>query len=202
MKIAIISIVIFGLMTCDYASNHKRANDWRMIINEHMERYPEMQSADIYKLVYQGIRGPGHLGTDAEILRKYLNEEMSNITSDPDIKLMENISPDSEFVRINLEKFKSLELPVEMLVQTIICSSRNLSSERKTLIRIWEDVKNQTEAGRIQIDRQEFLEFHQFIEENNYPVVHHSELYKQRYFPAYRVVSKSVWEDNIKHYLK
>lgn len=187
---------------CDYDSNYKRANDWSMIISEHLERYPEMQAADIYKLVYQGIRGPGHLGTNAEKIRYYLNEEMSSVKDNPDIELIEDISPDSEFVRINLEKFKSLELPVEMLVQTIVFSSRDLASDRKTLIRIWEDVINRIDSGRIRTDRQEALKFHQFIGENSYPIVHHSELYKQHYFPAYRVVLRSVWEEKAKHYLK
>ncbi|MBU0713237.1 hypothetical protein KJ762_00200 [bacterium] len=202
MKIAIYSAIILGLMACSYESNYNQLNNWAKLLNQHLDKYPEMQAADIYKLIYQSIRGPGHLGADAEMIRKYLDEELAEIEANPDISLMETISPDSEFVRINLKKFKNLELPAEMLVQTIILSSRNLSSDKKTLKKIWNGIKKQVKAGHIQTDYQEFFKYFQFIEENNYPVVHHSKRYMQCYSPSYRVVLKSVWENNVKHYIK
>jgi len=202
MKIAIYSVVVIGLMVCACESNSNRLNDWVKILNQHLDKYPEMQAADIYKLLYQGILGPGHLGSDAEMIRKYLNEELSKIKIDPDIPLIENISPDSEFVRINLEKFKSLDLPAEMLVQAVILSSRDLISDKKSLIKIWKGIKKQVKAGRLHTNYQEFSKYCQFIEDNNYPVVHHSKRYMQCYSPSYRVVLKSVWENNVKHYIK
>ncbi|MBN2601424.1 MAG: hypothetical protein JXR87_05495, partial [Candidatus Marinimicrobia bacterium] len=125
MKIVIFSILIIGLMACAYESNHKQVKGWTEILNQHLEKYPDMQATDIYKLIYQGICGPGHLGADTEMIRKYLDQELSEVDINPDLPLMENISPDSEFVRVNLKKFKSLKLPDDIIVQAIHKSSRS-----------------------------------------------------------------------------
>jgi len=202
MKIVIIFVVLIGFMMCAGESNHDQIKGWTTILNQHLDKYTEMQTTDIYKLIYQGICGPGHLGTDPRMIRKYLDQELSEIEANPDVSLMENISPDSEFIRINLKKFKSLKLPNDMLVHAIRKSSRSMQSDRNKLEEVWKSIKCEVETDRLKIDKKEFLKFYQFIEENNYPVVHHSELYMQRYSPAYRVVSKSVREEIIKQYIK
>ena len=89
-----------------------------------------------------------------------------------------------------------------MIVQAIRKSSRPMQSDRKKLEEAWKNIKYELEAGSLKIDKNEFLKFYQFIVENNYPVVHHSELYIQRYSPAYRVVKKSVWEEILTQYNK
>lgn len=195
MKIALLSILMAGLMLLTSCTGSEDAGGWTTLINHHLRQYPEMQAVDIYKLIYQGVLGPGHLGTDAEVIRKYLDEEIAGIEADPDMQLIENIAPDSQFIRINLKKFKNLELPVDDLVSVIIHSSQYHVSNRETFIKVWNSLKKQVETGRIKTDKENYLEFCRHIEAGKYPVVHHSEAYNRHYSPAYRVVLKSAWEE-------
>jgi hypothetical protein len=182
------------MIGCTHRATDSDCEKWLDIVSRHLERYPEMEPVDLYKLIYQGTTGPGHLGTDSAEIQKQLEREMAIIVADEQCALIENIAPDSEYVRINLKKFKSLEYPTEIITRAILESSYVSDSARGRLKTVWEIVHRQIAAGHIPVDKDKFLTFYQQVLENDYPVVHHSERYRSDYSPAYRVVSGSAWE--------
>ncbi|HCK99975.1 MAG TPA: hypothetical protein DHW42_07740, partial [Candidatus Marinimicrobia bacterium] len=115
-KISIITtILVLFLSFCNSKTIDKTIRQWEALIIIHMTQYPDMQVDDIYKMVYQGIMGPGHLGNNPEIILKYINQEMSRIETSQEENLIENISPNSEYIRINLKRFKSEQLSPDTL---------------------------------------------------------------------------------------
>ncbi len=196
MKIAIIITTISAMFffSCNSMKVDKTIRLWESLIKIHLMHYPDMQADDIYKMVYQGVMGPGHLGTDFRKISNYLNREMSQIAAVSQIKLIENISPDSSYIRINLKRFKYDGLSSEKLAAIIIKSARNSPENPELFIEIWTRIAKRVENGKLSIDQGAFSKFNQYIIENNYPVIHHSKDYIEKYSPSYRVVSRKVWE--------
>jgi len=196
-KICIITtILVVFLFSCNSKNINKTNHQWESLIIMHMTQYPDMQVDDIYKMVYQGIMGPGHLGSNPGIILEYINREMSRIETSQQENLIENISPDSEYIRINLKRFKSEQLSPDTLAVIIVKSGCNAPEKLKHFITIWSHVEELVEAGRLPIDKTDFQTFNRFVVENNYPVIHHSKKYLQQYSPAYRVVSKKIWDQS------
>ncbi|MCK4716078.1 MAG: hypothetical protein KAT54_04670, partial [Candidatus Marinimicrobia bacterium] len=67
------------LFSCNSMKVDETIRSWESLIKMHLMHYPDMQADDIYKMVYQGVMGPGHLGTDFQKISNYLNQEMSQI---------------------------------------------------------------------------------------------------------------------------
>jgi hypothetical protein len=170
---------------------------WNELIQEHLTLYPRMQPEDVYKLIYQGIMGPGHLGNDTAKIAFYLKDELSSIKSSGNESLFENIAPDSSYIRINLKRFKHDNRDPAMLVSIIAQSSNIPKKAKNRLVKVWTNVCREVEKGTIPLDQIAFRQFDQFIKDNNYPVIHHSPEYIQEYQPAYRVVSREIWLLNL-----
>ncbi|MGC9364482.1 MAG: hypothetical protein ACP5FZ_07940 [Fidelibacterota bacterium] len=182
------------MIGCTHRATDSNGEKWLDIVSRHLERYPEMEPVDLYKLIYQGTMGPGHLGTDSAEIQKQLEREIAIIEADKQSALIENIAPDSEYVRIHLKKWKSLEYPAETITRAILESNRFSDSDRERLKTAWEIVHREVTTGQISVDKDKFLTIYQHVLENDYPVVHHSERYRSVYSPAYRVVSQSAWK--------
>lgn len=190
------TILVVFLFSCNSKNINKINHQWESLIMMHVTQYPDMQVDDIYKMVYQGIMGPGHLGSNPEKILEYINQEISRIESSQQENLIENISPDSEYVRINLKRFKSEQLSPDTLAVIIVKSGCNAPEKLKRFITIWSYVEELVEAERLPIDKTNFQIFNRFVVENNYPVIHHSKKYLQQYSPAYRVVSQKIWNQS------
>jgi len=189
----LISIIILMLgISC--IPRHEDLTAWNELIKAHLVLYPRMQPEDVYKLVYQGSMGSGHLGNDTTQIAYYLNDESNSIESSVDESLIEQIAPDSSYIRINLKRFKS-ENRDPMLLVRIIAQSANIPKQTKSrLVRLWSNVCREVESGTIPLNKTAFQHFDQFVKKSDYPVVHHSPEYIQAYQPAYRVVSREIWQ--------
>ena len=51
------------------------------LIRTHLARYPQMQLADIYKLLHQAAFGPGHLIASKKAAREWLEHEAGRVSS-------------------------------------------------------------------------------------------------------------------------
>jgi len=182
------------LFSCNSRKVDETILSWESLIKIHLMHYPDMQADDIYKMVYQGVMGPGHLGDDFQKILNYLNREISKIEAAQQIKLVENIAPDSSYIRINLKRFKYDSLSSEKLAAIITESARNSPENPEPFIKIWTGIAKRIENGHLSINQGTFSKFNRYIIENNYPVIHHSKDYIEKYSPSYRVVSRKVWE--------
>lgn len=162
----------------------------RDIILEHWNRYPEMEPEDGVKLLYQSEFGGGHMIPDPEKSLERLVQERESLEERAvaaDGRLVEEIgsgmcrmylgvleeglAPETlnrMFVRTAEQKVgeqASFEGKLALLRQ--LCRSREISLDVKGLELYLEDYRSQ-----------------------GYPAVSHSEAYRARYHPAYRVVSE------------
>lgn len=164
----------------------------RSVIEWHMERYPKMQIQDVFKLIYQSEFGGGHMITDKEKSLNWIKEEYKFMKEQNLLKreyACENIGDDMCRVYLRaLEQGLSPETVNEMFVQSA-------------------DTKTGTVKG-LEEKLEQFLgscEEYGFVKEDveravaewkskGYPAIHHSETFRENYFPAYRVVMKKYAE--------
>lgn len=161
---------------------------WQKLIREHFKQYPAMQPADVYKLVYQGTFGPGHLGADSTKMLAYLQNEIANVAADSDAVFYERVSP-SKYIRVNLKYLKFKHVDPGPLVKAILKSS-TVPADSSLFLQHWKLVEQMVADGELPFDPTDFQAFSDSIKSNGYPVIHHSEQYMKIYQPAYRVIDE------------
>ncbi len=178
--------------------NLKIGNIWKMqtevfnLIISHFNRYPKMEIQDVYKLLYQGALGPEHIIDSQESFEARLKKELEEM--EPlagDIPLWENIRPDGELVRINLAPFRAKGGTEQNLATLCFWTASSFNGVRNDLIDAWNTFGRICGDNRIRkFSSENYSTYSSFLEKNNYPAVSHSEIYRNSYHPAYRLVRR------------
>lgn len=168
------------------------------ILDWHRARYPLLGPADVYKLLHQGVYGPGHLITDPASARAYLQQEYRalSVASDPSLAprpsppAPEPLAPDARFIRINLRGLDPAA--IERLLEALLESAREVPTDHATMR---ERLLGAVEWSRGQLPRAT-AELGEMLERNErlgFPARHHSAAYQLAYAPAYRVVKPALF---------
>ena len=153
--------------------------DKRQYLSESIMRYPNMQVSDAVKFLYQGEFGGGHLIADPAASLMRLKKEYDDTKADPDIPVYEILS--EKTARINIAAVKG-KLRPETLNSVFVNSAQTVTGNIDEFI---SDLKILYEFFPADdVDR--YLD--RYIK-SGCPAVSHSPLYREKYQPAYRVVS-------------
>ncbi len=165
------------------------------LIADHLARHPALQLRDVYKLLYQGILGPEHLVSSPERFAAFLEKEYGPL--EPPLKaqetepLWEPVRPDGRLGRINLRPFKARGGDLAGLVRACLATARERWGTPEELRSTWALFVQQCREGRWgHFPDAEVEEFTAWLEEEKYPVVHHSGEYREAERPAYRLSSR------------
>ena len=180
-----------------YKCNSAEKVDYKSVINYHLAKHPEMESVDLYKLIYQGAMGPAHLGTTYEEIHSYLIREMKKIQG-RDKKMVEKITSDNKYLRINLFAFKKAEGNIDSLAKMVYRSCQKEPKGFEKINKYMETASKIIKSKKTNLDYDDFIKLWQEIKQNNYPVPHHSEQYITKYNPSYRVISQKEYKENFK----
>ncbi|HEX5069233.1 MAG TPA: hypothetical protein VFV78_03375 [Vicinamibacterales bacterium] len=161
-------------------------------LRDQVERYPAMQTEDVYKFVHQAAFGNGHLMTDEAADRGYLTQELATAGADSREPLLEAITPDGSVVRVNLRPFKAAGFSVDELADAMIASSRAIQPNRDAFERWWTEVADAAAHHKLPFDAEMLRAFGSVKKGEGYPAVHHSPEYASRYLPSYRVVLRDL----------
>ncbi len=137
----------------------------------HIKKYPNIQTNDKIKLIYQATLGPNHLGKNLnyhQVLTKLKNELQETCLDNDNI--YEWISED--FLRINIHKYQESN-SIEQLIKWFISST-----EKKT----YSETVLKTELLKYLTKEQ--------LKDYNYLPVSHTTIYKEHYLPHYLVINK------------
>jgi hypothetical protein len=166
------------------------------LIEEHFARRPLMRVTDVYKLLYQGVFGVGHFMGEAA--RERLQEEAGRIDPEDHLwePLIERVSSDGSMVRVNLRTFLRRRLPLDRLFK-IMKETAALESMAEDFLSGWRAFNELVEAGIIAVDKGELERLNRELDEDGIRPRHHSEAYRDAYYPAYRVVRWDKAKDAI-----
>lgn len=159
-------------------------SELEMILRDHAERYPLMQPTDAVKLIYQNEFGGGHLIRDGQVWLNYLRREYASTEKNPTASLYENIG--NGIVRVNLAAVKEGDL--EQLGRNFIRSAAEHSGSIERFMQKLDVLRLLTAEGVFSFDDRKLENYLSEYGKAGYPMVSHSELYRQNYRPAYRII--------------
>jgi len=174
-------------------------SDERLIemIRVHLGRYSEAGMLDVYKLLHQATFGPGHLITNRNSAREWLEQEAGLIVPSAEEALVESVHPDGDIVRIHLRPYFARETNLKPLLDAFVRSAEQIRGDPAIMSERWRLFESQcAPAGEFsgQFDPREVRLFGRTRAGENWPAVHHSPAYQRAYHPAYRVLSRTEAE--------
>jgi len=151
---------------------------WLDLIAKHKQLYPLMEEQDVFKLLYQGILGSEHLISNEKRFRENLAEELAGLSPDPLQPLYKPIRPDGKLCRVDLRAWLVTGQNLDQLTNACLIAAHHDWGSMEDLKKVWKTYAS---------SRKEASELTPFLEEKNYPALHHSEVYRTAYKPAYRL---------------
>ncbi len=143
------------------------------ILRAHRSRYPLMEPQDAVKLIYQRAFGPGHMVASRESALSRLEEETALVPKDPAAALFEPIGAGLARMRLASPEFPSLPTAAGMFyASTRMPREDCFQNELDALSAAWPEAAAFVASYRAM----------------GCPPVHHSEVFRRAYRPAYRVV--------------
>jgi hypothetical protein len=158
------------------------------LLRFHLDNHEGISVQDIYKCLYQGVRGAEHLLTDRRAAQDYLEKEWHNVEAKPESMLIEPVSIDMSVFRLNLSPYKAMGGTCEYVWNIFERSAQHFISIPDRLAELWQEFIKLCTAQKFSFQIKEVMEFSQYLKLNNYPVHHHSQAYKEKNSPAYRVI--------------
>ncbi len=153
----------------------------------HFNMYPKMCPRDAVKLIYQNEFGGGHLIKSSEESFKYLIKELENTPANPSLPLSVPIG--NGLVRINLPTLTEYRITPDRLNRAFVYSANKIigsidsfKKKLEILIRVTDKTKNAP------FTLNELLKYLSEYEKAGYPMVSHSEEYRENYAPSYRII--------------
>ncbi len=160
------------------------------LLGQHLAWYPRMQVQDAYKLIFQATMGPEHLLVSGQDFTRHLAREFELLTPERDGRLLEPVRPDASLLRLNLRPYKHLQTTIDRLIPPLLQTAETAGGNKAALLDAWAIFSRLGEAGVFSaFANADVRNFSHHVEQGDYPVVHHSQVYRDAYHPAYRLIS-------------
>jgi hypothetical protein len=165
--------------------------------------YPKSTLLDLYKNFFQDKFGPGHIISDTAAAKAYLEEELSEFKTSVNPEI-EPIGWENNYVRVNLSLLKKGVVPEQVLLNAFIGSANTaqmpgIESWKQEWTRILKVIE------KMNLDLPGFAQDKTTIDSllaaGKY-AVHHSSVFEATYQPHYRIVSKTVFDEKLRGYIK
>ena len=154
------------------------------ILKSHALRYPAMEPTDVVKLIYQNEFGGGHLIRDEQAVLNYLRMEYDRVKKDLSMPKFEPIG--NGIVRVFLAPLSEAEL--ESLGWEFLRSARDHKGDLQRFIEKLSLLRELTRKGIFSFSEDDLDRYLADYEKAGYPMVSHSEAYRNAYHPAYRII--------------
>ena len=162
------------------------------MLGQHLQRYPRMELADVYKLLHQAAMGPGHALRDPAQARDALRSECAALEPGGQDPLVDPISPDGQLARVHLRAWLAAARDVDALAQAFILTAQQHPGTPEKLAKFCGCLGDFAESGALPFTRSDVAAYFDPVVAQGYPVVRHSETYRTTYRPAYRVVAVAL----------
>ena len=170
----------------------------RSLITTHVDRYPETDIMDVYKLLHQGVFGPGHAIQNQKTAREWLDRESETLIPNADEILVENVHPEGQIVRLHLRPYLAHRGDIKRLLDSYIESSKAVNGSIETMATWWKVFEGMTAPGGTLASRfahRMVLLTARTRSNEQWPANPHSPVYDRAYKPVYRVLTRSIAGD-------
>ena len=177
------------------------AQDIQGFVSRQMQVYPKSRLLDIYKSCFQDYMGAEHLVSDRERVKAYLDEELQTTSLDDLMPwYSEPCGVNGQYIRVSIRAIKENLIAEDMLLDAFI---RSANSEKRPTVESWRDRwrKIVDTIDQLELNLPNYLQDRAFIDSilsvGKYAISHSPE-YREAYRPHYRIVEKSIFENEIK----
>lgn len=160
--------------------------DIRDFLRAHCARYPELALQDVFKALYQSAFGCEHLIADPSAAADYIRAEAAR-SGDRISELVELLGGD--YCRVHLGILQD-GLSAETFARLFALSARHEGCGREKLEAMLTALQTMADAGELPFSAQETAEAVETWRRDGFPPLHHSEIFRQNYAPAYRVLRR------------
>ncbi|MCZ7538484.1 MAG: hypothetical protein M5U29_00870 [Anaerolineae bacterium] len=122
------------------------------LIRTHLARYPQMQIADIYKLLHQAAFGPGHLVASKKAAREWLEHEAGRISPSAEEALLESAHPDAQIVRLHLRPYLAAGGGLKPLLEAFVRSAEQVRGDARQMAAWWQVFESLCAGGALCAD--------------------------------------------------
>lgn len=192
-KAVILLITLFTVLS-------SQAQDVQSFVSRQLQTYPKSRLLDLYKSCFQDFMGTEHLVVDHQRIKAYLDEELNSVTLDDLMPwIYEPCGIDSSYYRVSIRAVKEGLISEDMLLDAFICSA---NSSNRPSVDEWNERWHKM-IGTIdgmQLNLPQYNKDRQFIDSvlsvGKYAISHSPE-YREAYRPHYRIVERSIFEQEI-----
>lgn len=207
--VALILILNFSSINGQIDSNRIDNSIYVKITQSILKKYPESSLIDIYKYFFQSRFGPEHLISDSLIALKILqdeikNDEIKNHKLKPDSLLIELLYPEKKYVRIDLSLIKERIIPLNLFFTAFLQSAEKHDTvDFENWKNDWNTIAGSLEEANLKVKnfREDKIKIENALRINRL-IFSHSQDYKKKYNPHYRVINYKIFEKFLLPYLK
>lgn len=158
----------------------------RELLISHYKTYPKLQLQDLFKFLFQSSFGCEHMISSPENVINYIRREYETL-SHKDAPLTEPL--DGEYYRVHLSCLNN-GLSADTLGGLFFLSAKKEEAGKEDLLNKLDITKSLICEGLLPFSLTEFEKAAAEWEGAGYPAIHHSEVFREAYHPAYRVIAK------------
>ena len=194
------------------------AQDIQGFVTKQMQTYPKSRLLDIYKSCFQDYMGAEHLVSDKQRVKAYLDEELQTTSLDDLMPwYYEACGVNGQYVRVSIRAIKENLITEDVLLDAFIRSTRSAeqgkNSDMRPTVESWRDrwhkIVGTIDQMELNLPRsamplcfaKNYQQDRTFIDSilsvGKYAISHSPE-YREAYRPHYRIVEKSIFENEIK----
>lgn len=170
----------------------------RHSVERQMELYPESTLRDLYKNFFQDRFGPGHIIADNTAADRYLRYELNAAEGFEGLDY-EPTGYEGRFYRVNLGVIADGRVPYEKYFDAFVRSVNNIKPISIEQWRTeWHEIDSVIMSMGLQLENfsADRAEIKALIDGGDY-VMHHSQRFNDHYQPHYRIIERTIFENEI-----
>jgi len=160
------------------------------IIREHIKKYPQMQVQDVAKLLYQSEFGGGHLIADANRSLERIKAEYEALAEEDRRQSLKYENIGDGMYRVHLSCFLE-DISADILNRMFVASANHKKGSIEGFEKKLEACLKACELGELPFLYDEMKKHFEEWKAEGYPAKSHTEIYRQNYHPAYRVMEEA-----------
>ena len=192
-KLILFLIPVLLLAACSESAKLRRS------IDRQLATYPESTIQDIYKTFYQDRFGSGHMITDTTAAREYLIYEVGEAARDSVANpYYEPTGAQGRYVRVYLRCVNERLISENELFDAFLRSAKPTENTTNSWEQEWQNLLDELGPETVaSLDRDSVLEELNLAATTDH-AVRHSAAYRSAYHPHYRIVEKTIFEQELR----
>lgn len=173
-----------------------KLEELRSILLQHHRRYPDMAIEDMIKLIYQNEFAGGHLITDETTSLARLSEETRALRADAPEPAGQTVFEDigNGLKRLNLWAIADSGIGLHTINRFFVSTANSWRGSISSLEKKLQFFSELCASGKLPYAPSEVAAHLATYRDQGYPAVSHSDVFRNSYHPAYRVVLSAYEE--------